>query len=79
LVLFDRKHSEVSNTVKIMFVSITELIWQAKTRGKYLFALQMTSNAMLLKDLISASQIAVPMAFTRCQQSLYKVLRLFFK
>jgi hypothetical protein len=33
---------------------------------------------MLLQDLISASQIAIPMASSRCQQSLYKVLGLFF-
>ena len=32
----DRKHSKVSKTVKIMSVGITELIWQAKTREKYI-------------------------------------------
>ena len=31
---YDRKHSKVSKTVKILSVSITELILQAKTGGK---------------------------------------------
>jgi hypothetical protein len=30
LVVMDRKVSNVSTTVKIMYMSITELIWQAK-------------------------------------------------
>jgi hypothetical protein len=34
LVELARKHPGVSEAVKIMSVSITELIWQAKTQGK---------------------------------------------
>ena len=34
LVDVDRKHSKVSETVKIMSVSVTELIGQAKTWGQ---------------------------------------------
>ena len=51
-----------------MSVSITELIWQVKPRGQSevigLF------NAFLWESLIISTQIAVPMASTRCQQSL---------
>ena len=34
LAVLDRKHFEVSKTVRIMSVNITELIWQEKTRGE---------------------------------------------
>ena len=80
----DRKHSEVSKTVKRMSVGITELIWQAKTLSKihpeFLF-LEVTDffNACLWDLQIDRTQIAVPMASTRCLQSLERVSCLFFE
>jgi hypothetical protein len=80
----DRKHSEVSKTVKIMSVGITELIWQAKILSKIHLEfsfLEVTDffNACLWDIQIDRTQIAVPLASTRCQQSLERVSCLFFE
>ena len=80
MVVLDGKHSKVSKTVKIMSVSITELIWQAKPRGQSIqenyflwsfdFPMLFYGKAELLGP--------VPMASTRCQQSLELVQWFFF-
>ena len=84
MVLLDRKYSEVSKTVKIMSVSITELIWQVKTRGKSIqevrfFLCELFSIECLMTMLCVSAQIAVPMASTRCQQSLDMLSGLYFE
>ena len=85
IVVLDRKHSNVSKTVKIMSVSITELIWQAKNRGEstrgIFVVVELTTdyNGWQWEYKRNTSQIAVPRAFTRCQQSLEGVSGLFFE
>ena len=66
-----------------MSVSITVLIWQAKTLGQTIFPKKCqpttVSNRCHVHYEAKTSQIAVLMASTRCQQSLERVSSLFFE
>ena len=73
MVDLDRKHSKVSKTVKILSVSI----WQVKPRGQTIQKKKIqpstVSNGFHVYYEAKSSQIAVPRASTRCQQSLERV------
>ena len=81
LLVLDIKHSEVSKTVWIMSVSITELIWQAKTweeiqTGSGKSEVGRVSTQPLLNTQWDIGYVALTKASTRCQPSLETWMRL---
>ena len=63
LVVLDRNHCEVSKTLWMMSVSITELIWQAKWK-------QEVRNLSPMKSPWYMNAVALPRGSTRCQPSI---------
>ena len=74
-VALDRKHFAVSRKVK-KSETITQLIWEAKFQRKNN---QRSYNGKLWLLCNSSSQIAIPVASTICQQSLFNVSGLFLQ
>ena len=77
----DRKHPKFSKTVWMVSVSITELKWQSKPRDRLkqeveFWIVDSTSRRCLLITPWAIVHWALPIASTRCRQSLQSVLSL---